>query len=1264
MKVVNSGRSTIQSDVIQSFSDENRFVASGIAKGHTTECYSWIADMRAKATNNTFINPHSAYVAFYSDREIMYQEFGNVEKIYQEYPFVSDVARQLLPPHFFELNRKQYATISNKSVEFDQIEYLNISDQMKISQEQVEQSPELYSFIKYHHGYWRSPAFYSTGYRINLDDVHESVEFYDKYYWASPSLVYSVVKLEGCDLDIGEFWSDVYDPYNSAFNEIRDLIGDVGDDLLLHEYSSVKRVVDVKFNVANQKFFYFTNSYEWVCYYNDSNHYSNREYSPYYGLVNFYFTNTAVPSTYITGTEDWQQIHPDRRFSPSLSFYPQIIRGQNVEPAKIISYWGRYQSGYAYTSGQMAINMGVTNGESDDQSRIVYSACRHMISPIGATFAYSVHKKVDTEYLYGGIDIDTERNRRHSAVVMTEPYMVTVPICDGELVKYAFVDPSGAFISSSNEFDHDTNNAIYLKIKASKSVIAELDRLIKGNDTNTDIINTLTINNILGSERYQQLLTDAKYYNNFRDATATTKIFMERQDDCVDDLVGIDGSGAYGVAGNGMHKEFVIPTFSLVTASKYTNSLMKVNGIGFVSRMVYDSTLNVWSPISDLKVYCSNYSAKSAPAPGDEEPIANEVRTFIASPASLISTTSDGEKFFPMIRLSGMNGYIKIIERNQAFKITRDRSGMYEVVYSVEFPYCPGSYSERVLMDFSGTDPYRETWILKKESYINAGSRSAVSVGYPVSQRLYFSNDRYAPFADDSFCAHSVLYQKDTSGSTYTAQYKNGGGAVDANYNYQQNLVKHPAEKNLVKYPADLVWVDGGFLLLSLIKPRVSWARRYGTYDINVTQTNRDIKLFGLFDNRKWKFANNRFSSYIDRENPAHVYEIDISSLFEDFSINQKDDASIPDIKRWLYGYFSGFAHMMLGPDMRADDTAIGDDGLVITEKINTIRNGDLTSEESQSNIIIEIWDDRSNIGPDQYGNDKSGNWRPAVSISTDTQKSPGKIIIDNVNISHYQYSVTDGIHKVFPNPSDPTGSGVYYATIGYVNIVDTNFNFPNEINYGVGGEDVLSERSNLVLYDKENMWSYHVIYAKSIGDPDSIGRQLYKVYFYRNSTDPIMPILDAEDVDLNNVGPFAIYEPKKQISKNISFDLSTSEAMQGIEDNIVKRFFDIRSGVDNRYIVDQKLYFRTRVVRKKSNEVGGDSGQYDQSYTSVYTSTIQYNGSTIDNIENPDHQELSNFPWFNSQTEEYDTEFDWKKIVSNEIVRKLGSTYFKCASK
>jgi len=61
-------------------------------------------------------------------------------------------------------------------------------------------------------------------------------------------------------------------------------------------------------------------------------------------------------------------------------------------------------------------------------------------------------------------------------------------------------------------------------------------------------------------------------------------------------------------------------------------------------------------------------------------------------------------------------------ERNKHFKITRAKDGDYIIIYNIEFPFCPGSFKERVTMNFSETHPFLLNQVLYKADYINAGS--------------------------------------------------------------------------------------------------------------------------------------------------------------------------------------------------------------------------------------------------------------------------------------------------------------------------------------------------------------------------------------------------------------------------------------------------------------------------------------------------------------------------------------------------------------
>jgi hypothetical protein len=785
---------------------------------------------------------------------------------------------------------------------------------------------------------------------------------------------------------------------------------------------------------------------------------------------------------------------------------------------------------------------------------------------------------------------------------MTEPYFITVPVGNGEIVGYIFVDQNNDPVDFSF-----SNPDMFLKLKISKNMINEIDNLIKTNDVNTDIIETLTINDPL--TKLDKLLTDSNYYNKFGN---TSEIFFRRQDDCLDDLIG-DASNKLGIVGQGHHKVYTIdPTSISIDPSKYSTT-MKVNGLGYVSKLLKIN--NVITLKNFLNIYCSNYVAINAPAPGSYTPIA-----IFISDTSIINTVKQYEKNYPMIKLAGMNGYIKILERNEFFPITRSKDGGYEVVYNVEFPYCPGSYSERVAMDFSD---YQETWILKKLSYIPAGSNET----FGVTPRYNISNERHVPLADDSFGIHDVLMSYGNTGTIKTAPFINGGGI----YNIPTT------QQNLTSYPANLVWVSNVFNMISITKSRLPDFKQFGTYDIRVSNNDKDIKVIGLLDNRKWRFSDNKFISYINKENPSYICDINTSTLFKNFVQYQKDHASIPDIKRWLYGLFSGFSTVMDNADPFSND-----EDSVITENVNTILNNDLTSEECDSDIIIEVWDRYSKLG-DLYEEEiRGGNWRPLSPINSDTNKVAGNLLLN------YLY-VVDGslIHLEAEFP----GANIYSLLLGYLD-PQGSVQFPAYVYFNTPN-DIIDERSNLVLFNTQNNFTYHVAYIRNEGSN-------YKAYIYYDPSQSTIPTIDISDVDIGVSGPLSLCLPKKQLNKDISFKLYTSNVVQGIAESLITRFIDLRSSFSGangytdfqRYIdEDNKLFFRVRVVKNKN---------YPVSYSNEDESTLQYLWAAADESATPD--QWVNYPWGSDYV--YDDGFYWGKVRTNEIIRKFGMTYFKCASK
>jgi hypothetical protein len=220
---------------------------------------------------------------------------------------------------------------------------------------------------------------------------------------------------------------------------------------------------------------------------------------------------------------------------------------------------------------------------------------------------------------------------------------------------------------------------------------------------------------------------------------------------------------------------------------------------------------------------------------------------------------------------------------------------------------------------------------------------------------------------------------------------------------------------------------------------------------------------------------------------------------------------------------------------------------------------------------------------------------------------------------------------------------------LGYLDI-DGNTEFPNSIHFNEA-DDTINGKSNLVLFNSDTNRTYHIAFIKTF-------ENLYKAYVYYDQSLGIMPTFDIENIEAGSYGPFSICLPKNQLNKNTSFRLYASRVVQGVVENLIIRYVDIRttgtsSNLERFIDENKKIYFRIRPVKDKS---------YKISYESLDESKIQYLWNTHDESVGAD--EWINFPWTGDKGVTFDQAFDWKKIWTREIVRKFGMTYFKCYSK
>jgi len=467
--------------------------------------------------------------------------------------------------------------------------------------------------------------------------------------------------------------------------------------------------------------------------------------------------------------------------------------------------------------------------------------------------------------------------------------------------------------------------------------------------------------------------------------------------------------------------------------------------------------------------------------------------------------------------------------------------------------------------------------------------------------------------------------------------------------------------KDQVNYPSDIVWeeiVEWDMIRLNNYKHFPY--ERYGTYEVVLGSQyeSKDLKIACLADNRQWKFDNDKFISYINRENPAYVFDIDISSILKDFTLNQKDHGAIPDMKRWLSSYFSGFANM-ISEKVNESNSDLN------TEKISTLGDtSDLTTKESVSDIIIEIWDGESIVG----NNGEKGNWRPFMSVTSDIKKVPGRLMSDNVTIIDDSIDIDDnpGAYPLIPS--------LHRIVLGYYeyNVGDTapNLIFPEEFIKEINGLGALADGgpvekidSNLVLYDETTKTSFHIAYLRETEPGDAIGASNTILAYIKHDPAITLDTTNPSDPQDPGFGTYQVREGFKTISKSYGFSTDSIRAVDGADEGYLTRFLDIRSELNSpsdfeRFVEDNKISFRVRVV--KGNK------RYKASYIDDDSSELSYVGDNIDNLADPSkvNSNLNN-PWVNpDNTPAVDKLFNWGKIRAEESVRKLGLTHFKCSSK
>jgi len=953
---INPQKENFHKTVINNFSENNKFISSGLVRSSSENKYTWIADYLFKIRNNFTTNNHLCSISFFSNKEIMISNFGNITELQNKFEFLKTYEREKYSPYTYELSSNQYKIVGQEYTEFDLIEYINASDKVfsysdtptnginiVINKGEINENA-----ISINHSYNDSPIFHAEGYKvynypsakntylwsneadevgfnlnnlkIDLNDKQQDLTSHDiiREACASAPVLYNgpityyvsstYVYIEDPSIDPEEFrYKYAKITYNDGTYtyfyisssewgvpftvEIQSPTGVFVNSSPLPNITvydlNIERVVDYKIQVDHKNFFYFNEDAEWVVYHSLSGSSYVKDYYPTTGFVVCYDQND-------------NEIHPD-----NIMYMPQTISQGAYEPAKIIIKWAYKQA------GKCCFNPGYPLDEKGDQSRLIYRICRRMFTQVGDKFI------IKTPYYGEGIDFEKERNKRSTAIVTTDPYMITTPISNGKLINYKFIDDNGNNITNDNEWNR--TKPLYLKIKSDKSVLNEIKSLLNSDNKNTDIYNVLHISDPSASFK------SGSGYNNFYNGLES---YYNRQNIYLNDYrLSGDGYGYFYIPIGSEYSSFI--NFDKDNYFDGTNYRIKIDSMGSYN----DSDGN---PITTI--YCHNVYK-------DEDGYSTYYTPFNYNNPDLFNNTiriDKNEIVTPMLKLDKMNGYIKILKEKNGVVTTKTNDGFYEMTYIVEFPYSIGSTDTR--LDFNFVD-YEKTQILMMNSYINCGSD-------PSEKNI---RNRFS--CNDSFTTYDVV---EKNGNIVTYRKDNGGGIYD--------LIS--SSKNKIEYPKQLTYNK---IIPNLISSTSNSTTDYlEKYQVEFISTvNEDIEFSVLIDNRKWRFDKDRHESYISRENPAYIFSIDVSTLYNDYTKYQKENACIPDMKRWVHAYVKGFGYTMLS------------DGFHLASSI------------SQSDLVIDIWDNASLIST----NNRSGNWRKISPDIYEDNQIPGELLYETAMV-------------------------------------------------------------------------------------------------------------------------------------------------------------------------------------------------------------------------------------------------------------------------
>jgi len=1154
MKCINPDKESYHHALINDFSESSRFLASGAAKGFVAERYVWFADFLHKFNNNTSFNPHVGYVSFFSNHDIFISEYANVTQLTDVYGIILLIADEKLG-YEHELSTKQYSKVGQRHAAFDIIEFIN----------QSELVTDADGTISRYHSFYFAPVIYETGYKIDQEYLslpYTSKPGYDLYIWAHRSFSPLTLKDYSFSVVMGTYNADCTSAAQALVAN-----ADIAHTTRLLDYKVVPTDINWGFcDGGIVEFIHYPYDFKseepWTCH-------------PYIGLPLFY------NQVYDGDDKVDGQFQEATIALLTTRLLPQLSQKNVIEKQKLA------HSGPVTPEGKSFFHAPGLSYEEDDQSQIAFHISRNNVYDEGGGNYVIGQEMYDSSNFIRGIDVQTERNRRYSSIVTTEPYMKVRPLANGQAIDYKIVGADGGDIS----FSWPKAWTACVKIRAPRAYIRELDRELDREEYNTDILHVLHLN---GPEMKMEG-EDTEAYDTFKGASLND--YFKREEYALDDLLG-------GLVGDTGVKRFSFYTNSAASPevadieSYYTDQKIRICGAGHYSKKNGMGSASVYA-----KLYCTNY------VPGGPDTVSDSLITM----PQWIHQIDNYELFRPMLRIPGIHGYVKIIRRDPYIEPVLLSDGREEIMYEVEFPFCAGSYQVRV----AGQSEFKKTQIFKKSSYINAGSWALDSNNHYDSY-----NARYAPEGDDAFCRIDYFKGMDSpTEDTIESDPESAGGHLT-------QMVSRPA--NRLIYPAHLCYyrVDETSIFISMTKPRQTYPT-FGTFDIDIddslfSHNPADMKMVWNVDNRVWKYGDNKFSSYINREYPSYVLELDTAELSSTTGRKQDEYAGIPDIKRWIYSKVSAFCHTAYWPPATSNEDYT--DGTRYKP-----------TEESLSDVIIEVWDTAYPVN----GSTRA-MWRPFSMTLYDNKKYTAKTLVSGLHAAVSKVLVHNNLYFVILEKYDSSA-----------------------IDYGLTDEEAaeVDEKSNLVMYDSETGRMYHVAYVEQ--DTVYPNNTRLKVYFTTPSAS--YNITDGSGIPANIYdweGPVSLHKPYSKLNKKTDFEFKSCETQfsSSAVDTLFKtRHMDFGSRGDDsdfdRYVDENsKIYIRIRPLKART---------YPVSYGNFGTGsdTMQYIDSRVTGVVN----DYTNMPWWNPITPpsgDWDDGLDWSKIDIVEYIRRFGLSYFSLLSR